>query len=188
MFGALQSQGFKTYTPKGDTLQQVGYEVIDGDTLPVIETNYSSRDVTVPLTDEEYALQLQWVKLLRDLDKVWPLVQASAVKIREVDSALTEMERRRDERRLIREEQDKMADLYEEQLRKLNKRQGLLLIKLLHRQLGISSYDLIRKYRNGFTALKWQSLAKLYGVDLKEEYIPAKEELIERALAIKGYD
>ena len=47
-----------------------------------------------------------------------------------------------------------------------------ILIKLIHYKTGISSYDLIKKYRNGLTALFWQKLAKIYDGNLKTTYQP----------------
>ena len=55
---------------------------------------------------------------------------------------------------------------------KLTRSEGRILIKLIHYKTGISSYDLIKKYRNGLTALLWQKLAKLYDGNLKTKYQP----------------
>src|SRR5690606_31480026 len=51
-----------------------------------------------------------------------------------------------------------------------------VLIKLIDRETGHSSYDLIRELKSGFTAFMWQGIAKIFGTDLKEQYDPAEDE------------
>ena len=59
---------------------------------------------------------------------------------------------------------------YEEELMKLTVTQGKILIKLVDRETGNSSYNLVKELRNGLTAFFWQGLARLFGNDLKTEY------------------
>jgi hypothetical protein len=54
--------------------------------------------------------------------------------------------------------------------------QGRLLIKLIDRETQNTSYTLIREYRGKFSAAFWQSVARLFGTNLKEEYDPYGED------------
>ena len=59
---------------------------------------------------------------------------------------------------------------FESQVRKMKVSEGRILIKLLDRQTGQSSYAIIKEFKGGFSAFFWQSVAKLFGHDLKAEY------------------
>jgi hypothetical protein len=56
--------------------------------------------------------------------------------------------------------------------------QGRLLIKLIDRETLNTSYDLIRQYRGTFSAAFWQSIARIFGTNLKEEYDPYGEDAV----------
>ena len=54
--------------------------------------------------------------------------------------------------------------------RKMTISQGKLLLKLIDREIGQSSYSLIRGYKGGAAAGFWQGIAKLFGSDLRKPY------------------
>lgn len=61
---------------------------------------------------------------------------------------------------------------FEGSLRKMTISQGALLLKLIDRETGQSSYSIIKDYKNGIAAGFWQGIAKLFDNDLKSEYDP----------------
>ena len=71
------------------------------------------------------------------------------------------------------------ADLkaeFEGELKKLTIKQGIILVKLIDRETGATSYDLIKSLRGSFSAFIWQSMARLFGSNLKLEYDPYGED------------
>ena len=59
---------------------------------------------------------------------------------------------------------------FEDQLVKLTISQGRLLIKLIDREIGRTSYDVIRDLRGGVSAVFWQTIARIFGSNLKSEF------------------
>ena len=57
-------------------------------------------------------------------------------------------------------------------MRSLTVSQGALLMKLIDREIGKSSYMIIKDYKNGMAAKFWQGVAKMFGSDLKKPYDP----------------
>lgn len=72
--------------------------------------------------------------------------------------------------RYIKNFEKELFRQFEKPLRNLTISQGRLLLKLVDREVGQSSYYLIKSYKGGFTAFFWQGIAKLFGSDLKEPY------------------
>ena len=69
---------------------------------------------------------------------------------------------------------------YEGELTKLSFTQGRILIKLLDRETGSISYDIVKEFRGGFTAWFFQGIAKMFSYDLKAEYdAEGEDKLIE---------
>jgi hypothetical protein len=68
--------------------------------------------------------------------------------------------------------QSELFNEYKPVLKKLNYRQGKLLIRLIDRECKSSSYDLIEAYLGSFAAGFWQGFGKLFGVSLKQQWEP----------------
>ncbi len=69
-----------------------------------------------------------------------------------------------------------MIGQFENPLRKLTFSQGRMIIKLIDRETGNTSYDLIKDYKGGFSAFFWQSVARVFGSNLKDEYDGDRED------------
>ena len=78
----------------------------------------------------------------------------------------------------VRERYGNLFEMYEKPLRNMTISQGKLLIKLIDREIGRSSYKIIRDYKNGITAGFWQGVAKIFGNDLKKGYDPNGEDRV----------
>ena len=55
-------------------------------------------------------------------------------------------------------------------------RQGRILLKLIDRETGETSYALLKDLKNSFSAVFWQTLARLFGQNLKSEFDPEGED------------
>ncbi len=66
-------------------------------------------------------------------------------------------------------------------------REGILVIRLMHREAQRTTFGVIRELKGRFRAFMWQGLAKLFGHDLKTKYAPAGEDAaIEHILHAHG--
>jgi hypothetical protein len=72
-------------------------------------------------------------------------------------------------------------------MRNLTVSQGALLMKLIDREVGKSSYNIIKDYKNGIAAGFWQGIAKIFGTDLKKPYDPEGEDKLTEEL-VKIWD
>jgi hypothetical protein len=160
-------------------------QVIGKDTLPV----YTMEEAVAEeqMDAEELKKQKDWNRLLRDVMRVWPYVQAFSDKLAEIDQKMAELPKNRDKRKFMKEEERKLKDEYQDKLKDLNYRQGKLLVKLIDRQTGRTSYQLIKEYKSGLTAMVWQGFASAFDMSLKEKYDPAKEPEIEAVIAYLGF-
>ncbi|HMC98331.1 MAG TPA: DUF4294 domain-containing protein, partial [Flavobacteriales bacterium] len=71
---------------------------------------------------------------------------------------------------------------FEGELKDLTVSQGRVLIKLVDRETGHTSYELVKELRGNFQAFIWQGLARLFGNDLKDEYDPFGDEAMIEAI------
>ena len=70
-----------------------------------------------------------------------------------------------------------MEGEFSDQLKKLTRTEGRILIKLVHRQTGETMYELIKEYRSGWKAFWYNSTANMFRLSLKNEYDPGGDAL-----------
>jgi hypothetical protein len=156
-----------------------------GDTLGIYTMEDTKIDVTI---DEATATkQKEWDRLVNGILVVYPYARECAYKIKEIDAETAKLDRRIDQKKLLRTKREELVKNYSSKLKELSNYQGELLIKLIYRETGRTSYDLIREYESGFTAGFWQTLSRLDKMNLKDTYDPSKDVLIEKAIHICGY-
>lgn len=145
--------------------------IIEGaDTIPVVNLQVVSiSDSASP----EYLKNLQaYYRLRFNVIKVYPYARLAAVKLNEMNGKMEKMTSKRDKKRYRKDVEELVRKDFEDQIKKLSINQGNVLIKLLDRETGHTSYELIKDLKGSLNAFFAQGVAKLFGHDLKNEYDP----------------
>lgn len=121
-----------------------------------------------------------WRKYYRDVHnfgKVYPYALAAKEILKEADSTIVTDDLKRMKReKYLRSVEKELFAKFEKPLRNLTVSQGKMLMKLIDREVGITSYNIIKDYRGGITAGFWQGVARLFGSSLKNPYDPDGED------------
>jgi hypothetical protein len=86
------------------------------------------------------------------------------------------LKRKRDKKRYAKIIQKYIEDEFSAELKKLTITEGQILVKLIHRQTGKTTFDLIKELRSGWRAFWFNSTASLFDISLKREFTPIDEE------------
>lgn len=171
--------GKPTYASAQDTTAATGGHrlpfIIEGnDTIPVVNLP----DVQIiDKASPEYLKNLQaYYRLRYNVIKVYPYARLAAMKVNEMNRNMAGMKNDRERRRYRKQVEDQVRKDFEETIKKLSINQGKVLIKLIDRETGTTSYDLIKSLKGSFNAFFAQSLARMFGHDLKAEYDPLGED------------
>jgi hypothetical protein len=148
--------------------------VIDGDTIPVVTLRPTFVSSSRKKRSKRY--QRKWSKLHRNVVKTYPYAQVAGQLIRAYNENLQELETEVEREEYLDRCEENLKAEFEGDLRKMTTSQGRVLIKLIDRETGNTSYDLIKQLRSGFTAFIWQGVAKLFGTNLKDNYDPSSNE------------
>ena len=118
--------------------------------------------------------------MVYNLKKVYPYALMVRSRLDSINRELVTMPEDRQRKKYLRQVEKGLFGEYEDDVRDMTITQGRLLIKLIDRETLNTSYDLIRQYRGTFSAAFWQSIARIFGTNLKEEYDPyGKDAIIE---------
>jgi len=142
--------------------------MVNGKKIPTKLLN----EITITPLQLSHIERLSYLRLQKKVNKVYPYAQKTKIQLKEIENDLMYAETKKEKRRISKLHERWLREHFTEDLKKLKRSEGRILIKLIHHETGISSYDIIKKYRNGLTALLWQKLAKLYDGNLKTTYQP----------------
>ena len=124
--------------------------------------------------DEE---QRKKYELLRyRVRKVYPYAKMAADKLYKIERTLDTLPNQRQRKRYTKQVQEDAEARFTDELKKLSRSQGRILIKLIYRQTGYSAYDLVKHLRSGWRAFWYNNTAWFYDLSLKSIYAPESEE------------
>lgn len=109
----------------------------------------------------------------RKVFKAYPYALMASEKIDSIQEKIKTMKRRRQKRRYVKKAQKYLEATFTDQLKKMTRTEGRVLIKLIHRQTGKTSYQNIRELRSGWRAFWYNTTANLFKLSLRSEYNPA---------------
>jgi hypothetical protein len=154
-----------------ETGYKLGYLIVDGDTLPVV--NLRAAEVSADRIFASKREERKWSRLKRDVNKVYPYAKIAGKRLEGYNNQMIGMNER-ERKRMMEKVEEEIKKEFEKDVRNMTLNQGRILIKLIDRETGNTSYSLVKELRGGFQAFFWQSLARFFGTDLKSEYNPAK--------------
>lgn len=162
----------------------LGYMVEDGDTV------YYSTITPSWVFPKGYKTSnseiRKYYKLVYNFSKVYPYALYAKDLAQQVDKHIAENELRRAKKdKYINQVQDMLFEAFESNLRSMSISQGKLLVRLVDRELGQTSFMIIKEYKSGLAAGFWQGVAKLFKQDLKSSYDPKGEDRITEYLIEK---
>ena len=194
--GGLWAQPIKTGSSLKDSIVQYAAMnrtdimdaiIVDGDTIPIMVLD-EVLSVDKPSFDSKEARKRYYI-LKRKVMKVYPYAVIAGNKLDSLNLTL-EGKNRWQRKRLIKEFQEYLRQDFEEEIVKLTHSEGQILSKLVSRETGMSTYDLISDYRSGWNAFWWNTVAYFNHMDLKTPYQPEEveedkliENILQRAFA-----
>ncbi|MDR0668068.1 MAG: DUF4294 domain-containing protein [Prevotellaceae bacterium] len=112
----------------------------------------------------------EYRRLVYNFRKVYPYALLAKQKTEMMEAELAQLSSKKDRDALIARYEKELFAEFEKPLRKLTFSQGKLLLKLIDREVGQTSYYLIKDLKGGLTAFFWQGIAKFFGANLKKPY------------------
>ncbi|MCX6236725.1 MAG: DUF4294 domain-containing protein [Bacteroidia bacterium] len=118
----------------------------------------------------------QYTSLELKVKKVYPIAKTAALKLKGYNSVYLSFKKESERKAYVKKiEKDLFAE-YETEIRTMTISEGRILIKLIDRETGQSSFEIIKEFKGGFSAFFWQSIARIFGHNLKSEYDAANED------------
>lgn len=151
------------------------------DTLSVTINQYGDEEVAYELEElfinfsKEEIERIKTMNILkRRILRVYPYVVATADNLTILNDNLAKMDTKRRRKAYIKRSEKYLNDQFEERLKKLSRKDGQILVKLINRQTGQTTFDLVKEFKSGWSAFWSNQTARLFDIDLKAKYNPAQ--------------
>ncbi len=161
-------------------------QIVDGDTFLVVnlrEVEKKGKKRKRNIDDEK-----RFAKLVRDVKRALPYAKLAAFRMQLIEQNLAQMTDEDMKKAYLKKAEAGLKKQFEEQLKNLTMDQGHILVKLIYRETGKTTYSIIKQYQGGAKAFMWSNFGKVYGHNLKDEYDPAEEYEIEFIIKKLGFD
>ncbi|VXC33648.1 conserved hypothetical protein [Maribacter litoralis] len=146
--------------------------IVSGDSLLQSSIALEEAYVFGKLKFSSYDEKLRYYILRRKTQKVYPYAKMAAERLVELNDSLANMKNKRKRKKYTKKVQKFIEEEFSEELKKLTRTEGQILVKLIYRQTGATAFDLVKDLRNGWRAFWYNTTAKLFNISIKEEFHP----------------
>lgn len=112
----------------------------------------------------------KWNRLRNAVYVTYPYARIAAGILKDVDSHIDSFHTKKEKKAYLKLKEDELKKHFGPKVEDLSVYQGKVLIKLIYRETGTDCYDIIRELRGGFSARVWQTVAFVFGSNLKTAY------------------
>jgi hypothetical protein len=150
-----------------DTLKVYAF-IVDGDTIP--GGRLLDAEVRTRMHEKWRKYWAEWTRLRNAVYVTYPYAKAAGRVINEVNIQLVNVTDKNERKKILKSREKDLKREFADKLTNLSVYQGKVLMKLIYRETGNNCYSLIQEYKGGFSAGFWQTVAILFGSNLKQNY------------------
>jgi hypothetical protein len=155
-------------TPKGNS--EMGYTLTENDSI--LNDTIELPEILISKEKLDPESQKQFLILQNRVYKTYPYAKLAADRLTALNNGMARLKTNREKKKYFKIVEDYLNNEFEDRLKKLSRKQGQILVKLVHRQTGKTTYELIRTLKSGFKAFVSNTTASMFNISLKKEYQP----------------
>jgi len=165
----LFSFNIKAQVPVKDTTK-MGYILQESDSI--LSEPILLQEVVISREKLDPEAKKQFLILQNRVWKVYPYAKVAADRLTALNKNMASLQTTKEKKKYLKIVENYLEDEFKAQLKKLSRKQGQILVKLIHRQTGLSTFELIKDYKSGWKAFWSNNTASLFDIDLKAKYNP----------------
>jgi hypothetical protein len=161
-----------------DTVKVYAFVTASGDTIPM--SYLPEVQVNARLKGKWKDYWADWTRLRNAVYITYPYAITASRIMNDINAKLEGVTDKKRRKAIIKSREKELKRDFADKLTNLSVYQGKVLMKLIYRQTGNNCYEIIQEYKGGFSATFWQTVAVLFGSNLKQDYDPlGKDKLME---------
>ncbi len=151
-----------------DTVKVYAYITPEGDTIP--QSYLPNVLVYGKLNRYWKNYWADWTRLRNAVYVTYPYAKAASVIMNDINTRLVNVTDKKQRKAIIHSREKELKKQFTEKLTQLSVYQGKVLMKLIYRETGNDCYEIIEEYKGFINAAFWQTIAVVFGSNLKQKY------------------
>lgn len=147
-------------------------EILNDENDTIVKDPILLEEVVVYRSKLSPAEKKEFLLLQNRVYKVYPYAKTAADRLTVLNRNMDKMKTNKEKKKYFKIVEDYMENEFTAQLKKLSRKQGQILVKLIHRQTGYTTFELIKDYKSGWKAFWSNNTARLFDINLKTKYQP----------------
>jgi hypothetical protein len=158
-----------------DTIKVYSFLQDDGTTVPGgwLETV----KVSARMSEKWKKYWAEWTRLRNAVYVTYPYAKAASRIMNEINAKLEGVTDKKKRKQIIKSREKDLKREFADKLTNLSVYQGKVLMKLIYRETSNNCYEIIQEYRGSFNAALWQTVALVFGSNLRQNYEPQGKDL-----------
>lgn len=158
-----------------DTVKVYAFVTPQGDTIPM--SYLPGVEVKAKMSKQWRNYWADWTRLRNAVYVTYPYAIAASRVMNEINAKLVGVTDKKERKKIIRSREKELKRDFADKFTNLSVYQGKVLMKLINRQTGSNCYEIIDEYKGSFNAALYQTVAVLFGSNLKQSYEPTGKDL-----------
>ncbi|MGG7034937.1 MAG: DUF4294 domain-containing protein [Flavobacterium sp.] len=132
----------------------------------------------------------RFLTLQRRVYRVYPYAKIASEKLTLLNKGMASLKTNKEKNKYFKIVENYLSGEFEQKLKNLSRKDGQILVKLIHRQTGITTFDLIKDYKSGWKAFWSNNIASLYDINLKTKYNPmdVNEDYLIETILVRAFN
>ena len=110
--------------------------------------------------------------LKRRIYKTYPYAKLASEKLVAMNLMMSKLKTEKEKKKYFKIVEKFLTNEFEAKLKKLSRKDGQILVKLINRQTGVTTFELIKDLKSGWKAFWSNNTARLFDINLKTSYQP----------------
>ena len=174
LWGAMSSIAQSTSVSMKKEGTPAAYRVENGDTVYYMQLR--EMVIRAPRKFKNAAEERQFWRLVYNVKKVYPYAKLAGLKLHELNEQYLAISSEKERKAYSKKAEDDLKAEFESELRKLTITQGRILLRLVDRETGNTTYEILKDFRGSVSAVFWQAIARVFGSNLKTQFDPSSGE------------
>jgi hypothetical protein len=170
-----------------DTLK-MGYTLTEKDSI--FKDTIQLEEVVIAKKKLDPEAKKQFILLRNRVYKTYPYAKIASERLTMLNRGMANLKTNREKKVYFKIVENYLSNEFEANLKKLSRKQGQILVKLIHRQTGQTTFKLIKTLKSGWKAFWSNTTARLFDINLKTPYVPYEnnEDYFIETILLMGFE
>ncbi len=170
-----------------DTISE-GFYIKDNDTI--FKDTIQLEEIVIYKGKIDVESKKQFELLKNRVYRTYPYAKLASERLTLLNRGMASLKSNKEKKKYFKIVEDYLNNEFEAKLKKLSRMQGQILIKLIHRQTGLTTYDLVKSLKSRWTAFWSNTTAKMFDLNMKTEYLPyeVNEDYLIETILVRAFE